>query len=101
MSGKCEMSMTPWEAAINELYQLYSACKKRESQVVTKTVQQLKKRNVKFKLVIRDEITTLHLMCFHGNLGMVKLLVEMYGNAEAKDESQRTPLHLASIYARQ
>ena len=34
-------------------------------------------------------------MSFHGNLGMVKLLVEMYGNAEAKDENQQTPLHIA------
>jgi hypothetical protein len=36
-------------------------------------------------------------MCFHGRLGMVKLLIEMYGNAEAKDENQRTPLHLACM----
>jgi ankyrin repeat protein len=89
--------MTSWEITINELYQLYMACKKRESQEVRKLVQQLTKRNVKFKLIVGNGTTTLHLMCFHGRLGMVKLLVEMYGNAEAKDENQRTPLHLACM----
>ena len=89
--------MTSWEATISELYQLYMACKKREHQEVSKLIQQLKERNAEFKLVVGDRTTTLHLMSFHGNLGMVKLLVEMYGNAEAKDENQRTPLHLACM----
>ena len=89
--------MTSWEVTISELYQLYMACKKREHQGVSKFIQKLKERNVKFKLVVGEGTTTLHLMCFHGNLGMVKLLVEMYGNAEAKDENQRTPLHLACM----
>jgi cytohesin len=97
MSGEGEVKTASWEAIITELYQLYNACKKRESHVVNKIVQELKKRNVKFKLIVGDGTTTLHLMCFHGSLGMVKLLVEMYGNAEAKDENQRTPLHLACM----
>ncbi|MCG8622460.1 MAG: ankyrin repeat domain-containing protein, partial [Proteobacteria bacterium] len=93
-------NMTSWEVIISELYQLYMACKKREHQEVSKLIQQLKLKerlNVEFKLVVGDKSTTLHLMCFYGNLGMVKLLVEMYGNAEAKDENQRTPLHLACM----
>ena len=93
--GECDTDMASWEAAINELYQLYSACKNGESQRVSKLIKQLKKRNVKFKLTVGNGTTTIHLMCSHGNLGMVKLLVEMYGNAEAKDENLRTPLHLA------
>ena len=91
------INMTSWEATISELYQLYMACKKREHQEVSKLIQQLKERNAEFKLVVGDKSTTLHLMCFHGNLGMVKLLVEMYGNAEAKNENQWTPLHLACM----
>ena len=91
------VNMTSWEATISELYQLYMACKKREHQEVSKFIQQLKKRNAEFKLVVGQRTTTLHLMSFHGNLGMVKLLIEMYGNAEAKDENQRTPLHLACM----
>ena len=90
-------NMTSWEATISELYQLYMACKKREHQEVSKLIQQLKERNAEFKLVVGEGTTTLHLMSFHGNFGMVKLLTEMYGNAEAKDENQRTPLHLACM----
>jgi ankyrin repeat protein len=98
MSGEGEAEMgASWEATITELYQLYSACKKRESHVVNKVIQQLKRRNVKFKLIVSEGTTTFHLMCFHGNLGMVKFLAEMYGNIEAKDENQRTPLHLACM----
>ena len=97
MSDKIEVEMASGEAAVTELYQLYSACKKRESSAVNKAIQELKRRNVKFKLIVGEGTTTLHLMCFHGNLGMVKLLIEMYGNAEAKDEHQRTPLHLACM----
>ena len=96
MSGDFETYITSQEL-INEVYQLYMACKKRDRQEVSKLVRQLKERNVKFKLIVGDRTTTLHLMSFHGNLGMVKLLVEMYGNAEAKDENQRTPLHLACM----
>ena len=109
-SGECEIEMASWEAAINELlqlymkaweatiaelYQLYCVCKKTESHVGSKIIQQSKQRNVRFKIIVGNGTTSLHLMCFHGNLGMVKLLVEMYGNSEAKDENQRTPLHLA------
>ena len=109
MSGGYEIDMTSWEAAfdqlymtfqekmINEAYQLYTAYKKKEHQKVNKLVQQLKERNIDFKLIVGEGTTTLHLMSFHGNLGMVKLLVEMYGNAEAKDENQQTPLHLACM----
>ena len=97
MSGEGEAEMASGEAAVTELYQLYSACKKRESSAVNRAIQELKRRNVKFKLIVGEGITTLHLMCFHGNIRMVKLLVEMYGNAEAKDENQRTPLHLACM----
>ena len=109
MSGEYEIDMTSWETsfnqlymtfqekAINEAYQIYTACKKKEHQKVSKLIQQLKERNVDFKLIVGEGTTTLHLMSFHGNLGMVKLLVEMYGNAEAKDENQRTPLHLACM----
>ena len=97
MSGEGKAEMASGEATVTELYQLYSACKKRESSAVNKAIQELKQRNVKFKLIVGEGTTTLHLMCFHGNLGMVKLLVEMYGNAEAKDENQRTPLHLACM----
>jgi ankyrin repeat protein len=97
MSDEYETNMTSWETTISELYKLYTACKKRESQEVRKLIQQLKKRNVKFKLTVGNGTTTLHLMCFHGNFGMVKLLVEMYGNVDAKDENQRTPLHLACM----
>ena len=96
MSGDFETYITSQEL-INEVYQLYTACKKRDRQEVSKLVQQLRERNVKFKLIVGDRTTTLHLMSFHGNLGMVKLLVEMYGNAEAKDENQQTPLHLACM----
>ena len=95
MSSECEINVTSFETTINDLYQLYDACKRGESQAVSEIVYRLKKRNVRFKLIDSDGTTTLHLMCFHGNLGMVKLLVEMYGNVEAKDENQRTPLHLA------
>ena len=97
MSGEYEINMTSWEATINEVYQLYTACKKKEHQKVNNLVQQLKERNAGFKLIVGEGTTTLHLMSFHGNLGMVKLLVEMYGNAEAKDENQWTPLHLACM----
>ena len=97
MSGEGEAEMASWEATITELYQLYSACKKRESHLVNKIIQEVKRRNVKFKLIVGDGTTALHWMCFRGNLGMVKLLVEMYGNTEAKDENQRTPLHLACM----
>ena len=97
MSDKIEAELASSEAAVTELYQLYSACKKRESSAVNKAIQELKRRNVKFKLIVGEGTTTLHLMSFHGNLGMVKLLVEMYGNADAKDENQRTPLHLACM----
>ena len=109
MSGGYEIDVTSWEAAfdqlymtfqekmINEAYELYTTYKKKEHQKVNKLIQQLKERNVEFKLIVGEGTTTLHLMSFHGNLGMVKLLVEMYGNAEAKDENQRTPLHLACI----
>ena len=97
MNGEGEAEMVSGEATVTELYQLYSACKKRESSAVNKAIQELKQRNVKFKLIIDEGTTTLHLMSFHGNLGMVKLLIEMYGNAEAKDENQRTPLHLACM----
>ena len=97
MSDKIEAELASGEAIVTELYQLYSACKKRESSAVNKAIQELKRRNVKFKLIVGEGTTTLHLMSFHGNLGMVKLLVEMYGNAEAKDENQRTPLHLACM----
>ena len=97
MSDEIEVEMASGEATVTELYQLYSACKKRESSAVNKAIQELKRRNVKFKLIVGEGTTTLHLMSFHGNLGMVKLLVEMYGNAEAKDENQRTPLHLACM----
>ena len=97
MSAEGEVEMASGEATVTELYQLYSACKKRESRAVNKAIQELKQRNVKFKLMVGEGTTTLHLMSFHGNLGMVKLLVEMYGNAEAKDENQRTPLHLACM----
>ena len=97
MSGEYEINMTSWEAIINEVYQLYIACKKKEHQEVNNLVQQLKERNAGFKLVVGEGSTTLHLMSFHGNLGMMKLLVEMYGNAEAKDENQQTPLHLACM----
>jgi hypothetical protein len=94
MSGDGEVEMASWEATITELYQLYSACKERQFHAVNK---ELKQRNVEFKLIVDEGTTTLHLMCFHGNLGMVKLLVEIYGNAEAKDENQRIPLHLACM----
>ena len=97
MSGEGEVEMASGEATVTELYQLYSACKKRESSAVNKAIQKLKQRNVKFKLIVGEGTTTLHLMSFYGNLGMVKLLIEMYGNAEAKDENQRTPLHLACM----
>ena len=97
MSDKIEAELASGEAIVTELYQLYSACKKRESRAVNKAIQELKRRNVKFKLIVGEGTTTLHLMSFHGNLGMVKFLVEMYGNAEAKDENQRTPLHLACM----
>ena len=109
MSGVYEIDITSWEAAfnqlymtfqektINEAYQIYTACKTKKHQKVSKLIKQLKERNVEFKLIVSDGTTTLHLMSFHGNLGMVKLLVEMHGNAEAKDENQQTPLHLACI----
>ena len=97
MSGEGEAEMASGEATVIELYQLYCAYKKRESRAVNKAIQELKQRNVKFKLIVGEGTTTLHLMSFYGNLGMVKLLVEMYGNAEAKDENQWTPLHLACM----
>ena len=100
MSGsEGEAEMASDEATVTELYQLYSAYKRKESRshAVKKITQELKQFNVKFKLIVGEGTTTLHLMSFHGNLGMVKLLVEMYGNAEAKDENQRTPLHLACM----
>ena len=99
MDDEYEIYITSQELTIiiNEMYQLYMECKKRERQEVSKLVQQSKRKNVKFKLLVGEGTTTLHLMSFHGNLGMVKLLIEMYGNAEAKDENQRTPLHLACM----
>ena len=97
MSGEGEVEMASGEATVTELYQLYSACKKRESSAVNEAIQKLKQRNVKFKLIVGEGTTTLHLMSFYGNLGMVKLLIKMYGNAEAKDENQWTPLHLACM----
>ena len=99
MDDEYEIYITSQELTIiiDEMYQLYMECKKRERQGVSKLVQQSKRKNVKFKLLVGEGTTTLHLMSFHGNLGMVKLLIEMYGNAEAKDENQRTPLHLACI----
>ena len=54
MSGEGEAEMASGEATITELYQLYSACKKRESHAVNKIIQELKRRNViiKFKLIV-------------------------------------------------
>ena len=97
MSDETEAEMASGEATVTELYQLYSECKRRESRsrAVKKITQELKQRNVKFKLIVGEGTTTLHLISFHGNLGMMKLLVEMYGNADAKDENQQTPLHIA------
>ena len=112
MSGECKtkmasweavidelyhLYMTSWETTINDLYLLYNACKKGKSQEVSEIVQRL--RNIKFKVIVGIGTTTLHLMCLHGNLRMVKLLVEMYGNetAKLKDENQQTPLHLACL----
>jgi hypothetical protein len=60
MSGEGEVEMASWEATVTEFYQLYSACKKRESRAVNNIIQELKKRNVKFKLIVGDGTTTLH-----------------------------------------
>ena len=53
MSGEGKAEMASGEATVTELYQLYSTCKRKESRsrAVKKITQELKKRNVKFKLI--------------------------------------------------
>ena len=87
-----------FEGAIGELYLLYDACKQGQSQLVRQFTYQLKERKVKFKLVGANSSTTLHWMCSNGNLTAARLHFGMYGNLEARDENQRTPLHLACQY---
>ena len=97
MSSNTLIPVVSQEAeALKELHQLYKACKTINFQLVRKLSHKLKKRNVRFELKVGRCTTTLHWMCMEGNIDEVKLLVEMYGNVEARDENVCTPLHFAA-----